>query len=141
MNSGTELGRNRRIHDHDVDTSEDARDRRNVANEIVVEVVVDRRPARPRGARLGLRPTLHLNYGLIDLALIQLGPAGHDKLRATMAAYFPRIASFMPPTALRIFPLASIADGLSGEFFDLALGLLSRTFDALLIHGSSFVRE
>ena len=59
-----------------------------------------------RGARLGSRPTLHLNYRLVDLALIQLGQAGHDKLRATMAAYFPRIASFMPPTALRIFPPA-----------------------------------
>jgi hypothetical protein len=29
-----------------------------------------------RGARLGLRPTLHLNYRLVDLALIQLGQAG-----------------------------------------------------------------
>jgi hypothetical protein len=56
-----------------------------------------------RGARLGLRPTLHLNYRLVDLALIQLG---HDQFRAIMAAYFPRIASFMPPTALRIFPPA-----------------------------------
>jgi hypothetical protein len=73
-------------------------------------------PARPRGARLGLRPTLHLNYGLVDLALIQLGPAGHDKLRATMAAYFPRIASFMPPTALRIFPPAFSALPLACSF-------------------------
>jgi hypothetical protein len=67
-----------------------------------------------RGARLGLRPTLHLNYGLV--ALVQLGPAGHDKLRATMAAYFPRIASFMPPTTLRIFPPAFSALPLACSF-------------------------
>jgi hypothetical protein len=69
-----------------------------------------------RGARLGLRPTLHLNYRLVALALIQLGQAGHDKLRATMAAHYPRIASFMPPTALRIFPPAFSALPLACSF-------------------------
>jgi hypothetical protein len=77
-----------------------------------------------RGARRGLRPTLHLNYRLVDLALIQLWGRRHDKFRATMAAYFPRIASFTPPTALRIFPPAFSALPFACSF------LLPRAFPA-----------
>ena len=59
--------------------------------------------------------------------------------------HFPRTASFKPPTALRISPLTLwalpsvssllIAGRLAGNLLHFALGLLSRTFDAILIHG------
>ncbi len=43
---GNRLGRNRRVHHHDVGTSEDARDRRDVADKIEIELVVKRRVGR-----------------------------------------------------------------------------------------------
>jgi len=43
---GNRAGRNRRVHHHNVGTSEDARDRRDVADEIEVELIVERRVGR-----------------------------------------------------------------------------------------------
>src|SRR5262249_617551 len=43
---GNRLGRNRRVNHQDGGTSEDARDRRNVADEIEIELVVERRVGR-----------------------------------------------------------------------------------------------
>src|SRR5262245_6676156 len=45
---GNRLGRNRRVHHYDIGTSDDARDRRNVSDEIEIELVVDRRVGRVR---------------------------------------------------------------------------------------------
>ena len=45
---GNGLGRNRRIHLHDIGHAHDAGDRRNVANEIEIELVVERRVDRVR---------------------------------------------------------------------------------------------
>ena len=51
---GNRLGRNRWVDHHDEGTADDARDRRDVADEIVIEFLVERRvdrvADRPRGA-------------------------------------------------------------------------------------------
>src|SRR5262249_34006507 len=60
---GSRLGRNRRVHHHGVRTSEDARDRRDVADEIVVEPVIDRRvgsTAQEERVSVGRRTYDHL---------------------------------------------------------------------------------
>jgi hypothetical protein len=80
-----------------------------------------------RGARLGLRPTLTSSERRWRLTSHASRPSCR-RPRANLSASFLRFASCLQ---------LPIADGLSGEFFDLALGLLSRTFDALLIHWSS----
>ena len=67
MNSGTRLGRNRRIYHHDVGAADDARDRRDVADEIEIELVVERRVDRVRRTdqeqRVAVRGRAHDRLG------------------------------------------------------------------------------
>jgi hypothetical protein len=64
---GNRLGRNRRVHHHDVGISHDARDRRDVADEIVVELVVqrcvDRVEATDHEQRVAVSRRAHDRFG------------------------------------------------------------------------------
>ena len=69
---GNRLGRNRWIHHHDVGHADDARDRRDVADEIEIELVVERRIDRVRRADQEKR--------------VAVGRRAHDRLGGDIAA-------------------------------------------------------
>jgi len=64
---GNRLGRNRQVHHHDVGISDDARDRRDVADEIEVELVVqvrvDRVEATDQEQRVAVSGRAHDRFG------------------------------------------------------------------------------